>query len=545
MSAEDLDKRAKKKARTDALYFGYTNQSNPFNDNQLREQFVWSKNDDGQQEQTKKERRKQQESVVAQINAVKERRKERDAEKAEFERLKLEQERLEQQDEAAEFFEKEKKFHQMQVYKRTLVRVSDERTHNVDIMTRNIVVLEALKETEGEITGVHSQKSDLLKYFTSSDIETRTVADIISYCCQDEESDTVKELNEILEGLETFVEAERDPTWKQYWADAATVTSNRLSKEKDGTEPTRGIHECVREDVLSQLDGKDPEQLEALRNQMLATVHGVDMEFDEAIYRLITLRQAQQRLATTHAQVTRMLHDIAAKMKDVERPASLVSSTSTEADEGPSEAEKKLFAEVQARPLEEGEENMAANNEVSVAGDQSNKLTTTTTLVNGVPVTVTTGGNDNNSGSSSSSSRPPATDDQEEDEKRPPGWGYKYRSRKPQYLNKVKAGYDWNKYNRAHYDRDNPPPKTVQGYKFNIFYPDLMDNSVTPKYVVEAADTQDFCIIRFTAGPPYEDLAFKIVNKEWEIGRRAGYKSTFQRGVLQLHFNFKRSFYRR
>ena len=134
MSAEDLDKRAKKKARTDALYFGYTNQSNPFNDNQLREQFVWSKNDDGQQEQTKKERRKQQESVVAQINAVKERRKERDAEKAEFERLKLEQERLEQQDEAAEFFEKEKKFHQMQVYKRTLVRVSDERTPHLVIL---------------------------------------------------------------------------------------------------------------------------------------------------------------------------------------------------------------------------------------------------------------------------------------------------------------------------------------------------------------------------------------------------------------------------
>lgn len=112
-------------------------------------------------------------------------------------------------------------------------------------------------------------------------------------------------------------------------------------------------------------------------------------------------------------------------------------------------------------------------------------------------------------------------------------------------MNRVKSGYDWNKYNRAHYDRDNPPPKTVQGYKFNIFYPDLIDNSVTPKYILEAADTPDFCIIRFTAGPPYEDVAFKIVNKEWEIGRRAGYKSVFQRGVLQLHFNFKRSFYRR
>ncbi|KAI3874416.1 hypothetical protein MKW92_012170 [Papaver armeniacum] len=28
--------------------------------------------------------------------------------------------------------------------------------------------------------------------------------------------------------------------------------------------------------------------------------------------------------------------------------------------------------------------------------------------------------------------------------------------------------YWWNKYNQTHYDHDNPPPKIVQGYKFNI-----------------------------------------------------------------------------
>jgi len=29
---------------------------------------------------------------------------------------------------------------------------------------------------------------------------------------------------------------------------------------------------------------------------------------------------------------------------------------------------------------------------------------------------------------------------------------------------------------------DNPPPKIVQGYKFNIFYPDLIDKNTTPEY---------------------------------------------------------------
>ncbi len=54
----------------------------------------------------------------------------------------------------------------------------------------------------------------------------------------------------------------------------------------------------------------------------------------------------------------------------------------------------------------------------------------------------------------------------------------KFRPRKPRFFNRVKTGYDWNKYNQMHYDHDNPPPKHVQGYKFNIFYPDLLD----PRY---------------------------------------------------------------
>jgi hypothetical protein len=27
---------------------------------------------------------------------------------------------------------------------------------------------------------------------------------------------------------------------------------------------------------------------------------------------------------------------------------------------------------------------------------------------------------------------------------------------------------------KADYSTENPPPKVVQGYKFNVFYPDLM-----------------------------------------------------------------------
>jgi hypothetical protein len=47
-------------------------------------------------------------------------------------------------------------------------------------------------------------------------------------------------------------------------------------------------------------------------------------------------------------------------------------------------------------------------------------------------------------------------------------WSDKYRPRKPGYLNRVHTGFDWNKYNQTHYDIDNPPPKIVQGYRFNV-----------------------------------------------------------------------------
>lgn len=125
-------------------------------------------------------------------------------------------------------------------------------------------------------------------------------------------------------------------------------------------------------------------------------------------------------------------------------------------------------------------------------------------------------------------------------------WSDRYRPRKPRYFNRVHTGYEWTQYNQSHYDFDNPPPKIVQGYKFNIFYPDLIDKSVTPTYVVKKIpgdnDTQ---IIIFKAGPPYEDIAFRIVKKPWEYSHRKGFVSTFGAGVLRLYFSFSRQFYKK
>ena len=116
-------------------------------------------------------------------------------------------------------------------------------------------------------------------------------------------------------------------------------------------------------------------------------------------------------------------------------------------------------------------------------------------------------------------------------------WEDKYRPRKPRYLNKVHTGYEWNKYNQTHYEyvfsssygetysnfssTDNPPPKVVQGYKFNIFYPDLIEGAKTPSYVkIKEPGNDETMVLRFTAGPPYEDIAFRIVNRDWEFSHK-------------------------
>lgn len=136
----------------------------------------------------------------------------------------------------------------------------------------------------------------------------------------------------------------------------------------------------------------------------------------------------------------------------------------------------------------------------------------------------------------------------------------KHRLRKPKYFNRVQMGYEWNKYNQTHYDHDNPPPKVVQGYKFHIFYPDLTDKTKAPTYKIEREDgrkkgqssapagEEDTCIIKFIAGPPYETIAFRIIDRDWDYSAKydRGFKSTFESpGILTLNFSFKKIYYRK
>ncbi|KAJ5698876.1 hypothetical protein N7462_000881 [Penicillium macrosclerotiorum] len=118
-------------------------------------------------------------------------------------------------------------------------------------------------------------------------------------------------------------------------------------------------------------------------------------------------------------------------------------------------------------------------------------------------------------------------------------WAGKHRPRKPRYFNRVQMGYEWNKYNQTHYDHDNPPPEG--GARAPTYRIEREHGRKRGQSFAEAGE-EDTCLIRFISGAPYEDIAFRIVDREWDYSakRDRGFKSTFDKGILQLHFQFKR-----
>jgi hypothetical protein len=57
--------------------------------------------------------------------------------------------------------------------------------------------------------------------------------------------------------------------------------------------------------------------------------------------------------------------------------------------------------------------------------------------------------------------------------------------------------------------------------EYLLFPRTCSDKTVTPSYkFVRDKSDPDTCLLVFTAGPPYEDIAFRIVDKEWEYSHK-------------------------
>ncbi|XP_049826511.1 cactin isoform X2 [Aethina tumida] len=555
---EAKERSRKEKRGWDNEYLHYTNSDNPFGDGNLLSTFVWNKKlaKEGltgvSHMEIEARNRFKQEENKRELEKVKKRRIER-----ELERQKREEEMqlMQRSKEAAQFEEwerQEDQFHLEQARLRSHIRIQDGRAKPIDLLAKYISAEEEVDAVEMHepytyLNGLH-----------------------------------IKDLEDLVEDIKVYIELERGKNL-DYWNDITIIVEDELQKlkkiQKDddmGLNRREGIHQAVATDVSSVFKGKTSNQLAQLQKSIEAKLtgksHGVDIGYWESLLSQLKAHMARARLRDRHQEGLRR------KLQVLKAEQAVVVPSDT--GKKPSHNKEQSEPSTADNSDNEGEEEEDAENDMLnecfdayMAGSYSPKLLNPDDLE---PGTIVVSEEDDIKrlefarmqiiGNSRKADNPATHEEVQMQKEARKGmgddeaqfsvesslesqvylWSDKYRPRKPRYFNRVHTGFEWNKYNQTHYDMDNPPPKIVQGYKFNIFYPDLIDKNDTPEYfLTPCPDNKEFAILRFHAGPPYEDIAFKIVNREWEYSYKRGFRCQFHNNIFQLWFHFKRYRYRR
>ncbi|XP_053158581.1 splicing factor Cactin [Hemicordylus capensis] len=561
-------------------YMGYTNTDNPFGDNNLLGAFIWSKALEKKgighlEEKELKDRNKRiQEENRLELQKVKQLRLEREREKAMREQ---ELEMLQREKEAEHFKtweEQEDNFHLQQAKLRSKIRIRDGRAKPIDLLAKYISA-----EDDDLAVEMHEPYT-FLNGLTVSDME------------------------DLLEDIQVYMELEQGKN-VDFWRDMTIITEDEIAKlrklEASGKGPgerREGVNASVSSDVQSVFKGKTYNQLQVIyqgiEGKILAGGPNLDIGYWESLLQQLKAYMARARLRERHQDVLRQkLYKLKQEQgveseplfpivkKEPPSPGASATSSRLEPEEGPpaqagpSSSEAGAEAESEAKAEGDGEAVLMEEDLIQQslddydAGKYSPRLLTShelpfdahvveadedvqRLLLSRQQLQVTGDASESAEDIFFRRAKEGMGADEAQFSVEMPLtgkaylWADKYRPRKPRFFNRVHTGFEWNKYNQTHYDFDNPPPKIVQGYKFNIFYPDLIDKRSTPEYFLEACpDNKDFATLRFHAGPPYEDIAFKIVNREWEYSHRHGFRCQFANGIFQLWFHFKRYRYRR
>jgi len=411
-----------------------------------------------------------------------------------------------------EWEEKEEEFHRKQARVRSKIRLVEGREKPIDILAKNILLF-----------GEQDDREDTVIKYTG-----KNVVDLSNVEAELREPDLIFEdlemgdLKDLQGDIHEYQSLEGEGPNKEFWNALAIVCKDEISKKSGARLDDGGVHHAVEEELEEMFAGRSVADLERMRVEIQDKIDRndgtVDVDYYEGVLSSLKVYHAKAVLKDIHKEMLlRQLERLEERRAELSRKREERRAEAAARGGEDVEDEKPSFIPEPEAAKPGYDDSNAAR--AMVDSERTKGLENDETTLN-------------------------ATDEIDTSDK-VYWWQDKYRPRKPRYFNRVKTGYDWNKYNQTHYDHDNPPPKTVQGYKFNIFYPDLIDKTKTPHFVLEKADHPDFCIIRFTAGPPYEDVAFKIINREWERSNKRGFKCLFERGILHLYFNFKRMRYRR
>ena len=484
------------------------------------------------------------------LEKVKQRQEKREREREERQAQRELEDRERENEKFSKWKDDENQFHMHQAKLRSRIRIMDGRAKPIDLLAKYISSDDADEEMDAvEMHEPYTYLNGL----------------------------TVQDLEDLLVDIAVYEKIDLDRN-KEFWTDIVTIVNDELHKLKkmdvkssyeEAAQRRQGINQAVASDVQDVFKGKSSDQLAQLQIQietkLSARAEGIDVGYWESLLSQLKAHLARARLRDKHSENLRRKLELLKAEQGVQAPVSdqedkdsdsKIKSEQVSEDEEMTEAENILnpaldeyksgnYSPAYLTPddLDAATFIMTETEDVSKRNiDQARALkgSRVDNVMNAEEKALEREAKKGMNNDEEASFAVESTVDRTYE------WSDKYRPRKPRYFNRVHTGFEWNKYNQTHYDVDNPPPKVVQGYKFNIFYPDLIDKSSTPKYsLVPCDENADFCILRIHAGPPYEDIAFKIVNREWEYGYKRGFRCQFQNNIFQLWFHFKRLRYRR
>jgi len=510
-------RRAQRRAARITAKFGYSAEDNPFNDPNLHEAFTWKKREEKSKsneslEKDTKSRQVNQDHIFGEIEKVRKRRKDREIQFEELERIRAEENRMKELENYDEWARKEEEFHLQQQRQRSAIRLVEGREKPIDVMAKNLLMFGLTDEERKNRAAVkYQEKYNVMSELHNLEAELERPQDFLKNL-------RLGELEELAGDVETFRRLESDAnrglfseesTILRYWNDVLTVVYEEIRFLKEGGESSsyastnkeiQKLFTAQSEAELSKMKKDIQERIRKTAHMSVMSSEGTDdVNYWKTVLEQLNVHVAKSQLSAMHNKMLiRQLEQLEQKREELET-ADTNNEPNTTEDEKDEDANDPEPSDNNPPDDFNGtsiEEELGLTDEVDMKGN---------TYV----------------------------------------WQDKFRPRKPRYFHRVKSGYDWNTYNKTHYDHDNPPPKIVQGYRFNVFYPDLIDKTKTPQFYLEPTESNEFCIIRFSGGPPYEDIAFKIINREWNRSRKHGFKSTFERGILTLYFNFTTHWYRR
>ncbi|KDR83408.1 hypothetical protein GALMADRAFT_640022 [Galerina marginata CBS 339.88] len=560
----------------------YSATDNPFHDINLGQQFNWHKKNEMERkkglslvEAQRKDAIRRQEAKE-ELERLNRRRAEREVEARLREEEELRMSRLQESAQMSEWLSKDGDFQLEQERRRAAIRIKEKRAKGIDFLALNLKYVNPPSEDEDK-----DKEEDEDASLEIDLDEPYNIFDSLSS----------EQTHELHDDIERYLTLETSDVNLDFWTNMMVVCKDRLDRIQ--TNKRMGIEAAaaVEADIAALLSGKTYEDLVSLQRRIqekLTSGEPVDTDYWEGLLKRLLVWKAKAKLKSLHEVVVRnRLEQLRKRQRDEalqaqEELLAGVARSASRRNAPEAVVEMEIIEEVvPAEDMEAYDRAMSPpliditklspeEREIDIHIDKEDRRTLfeqrrAVAASRFVPKAARPAAVETQNEEAASSAdlasealyRAEAEKDLDEEEElfnleeniaNPTSynWEDKYRPRKPRYFNRVHTGYEWNKYNQTHYDTDNPPPKVVQGYKFNIFYPDLIDKSKAPTYkIVKEPGNDETVLLHFSAGPPYEDIAFRIVNREWEFSHKRGFRSSFDRGCLSLWFNFRRNFYRK